>query len=49
MQRIAILAGSSALGLSAQAFGYSASGTLTFSWRGNGGGIADATSQCGAT
>ncbi|MBM4196639.1 MAG: hypothetical protein FJ197_05980 [Gammaproteobacteria bacterium] len=37
MGKIAVLAGTAVLGLSTQAFGYSASGNLTFSWGGNAG------------
>jgi hypothetical protein len=49
MRKLAVLAGAAALGLSGQAFGYSATGTVTFSWGGNGGGLADANSPFGAT
>jgi hypothetical protein len=49
MRKIAGLAGAVALGLSGQAFGYEAGGTVTFSWGGNGGGLADANSPFGAT
>jgi hypothetical protein len=49
MRKLAILAGSAALGLSGQAFGYEAVGTLTFSWGGNSGGLAAAESAYGTT
>jgi hypothetical protein len=49
MKKLTALAGVAALGLSGQAFGYSASGTVTFSWGGNYGGTADPASVYGAT
>ncbi len=49
MRNIAVLAGAAVLGLSSQAYGYSASGTVTFAWGGNSSAIADAGSAYGAT
>lgn len=48
MRKIAALAGMAALGLSSQAFGYAASGTVTFNWGGNSGATASAASIYGA-
>lgn len=49
MRKIAVLAGSAALGLTGQAYGYEAVGTLTFSWGGNANATAAAESNYGAT
>ena len=49
MRKIAVLAGTALLGLSPQAFGYTAVGTLTFNWGGNSNAVAAAESNYGAT
>ena len=49
MRKIAVLAGTALLGLSPQALGYTASGTVTFAWGGNNNAVAAAESLYGAT
>jgi hypothetical protein len=49
MKKLAILAGTAALGLTTQAFGYGATGTVTFNWGGNSNAVAHVASSYGAT